>query len=125
MPQKRRKTGFRGPSPDVGKATQFKPGNRANPGGRPKKTKITDATREWLESVDPKTGKTNAELVVEAQGRQARKGNTGAFNALGDRSEGKPAQSITIGGSVEFDLDTIDARLRHITQRLRNRATKT
>ena len=36
-------TGFRGPSPDVGKATQFQPGNRANPSGRPKRKPVTDA----------------------------------------------------------------------------------
>jgi hypothetical protein len=37
MPQNRKGTGFRGPSPDVGKATQFKAGTSGNPGGRPKR----------------------------------------------------------------------------------------
>src|SRR5215469_3833713 len=49
MPQNRHKTGFRGPSPDVGKATQFQPGNRANPGGRPKRRPMTDAYSARLE----------------------------------------------------------------------------
>jgi Family of unknown function (DUF5681) len=43
MPQNRHRTGFRGPSPDVGKATQFQHGNRANPAGRPKRKPMTDA----------------------------------------------------------------------------------
>ena len=43
MPGNRHRTGFRGPSPDVGKATQFQPGNRANPGGRPKRKLVTEA----------------------------------------------------------------------------------
>ena len=43
MPENRHKTGFRGPSPDVGKATQFRPGQSPNPGGRPKRKPMTDA----------------------------------------------------------------------------------
>jgi hypothetical protein len=50
------------------------------------------ATREWLQQVDAKSGKTNAELVAEAQGRKALKGETAAYNALADRTEGRPAQ---------------------------------
>jgi hypothetical protein len=68
----------------------FQPGQSGNPGGRPKKTKISDASREWLEQIDEKTGLTNAEFVVLAQGKQAKKGNTTAFNALADRTEGRP-----------------------------------
>ena len=41
--QAKTQAGFRGPSPDVGKATQFQPGNRANPGGRPKRKPMTGA----------------------------------------------------------------------------------
>jgi hypothetical protein len=69
----------------------FQPGQSGNPGGRPKKTKISDASREWLEQIDEKTGLTNAELVVLAQGKRAKKGNTTAFNALADRTEGRPS----------------------------------
>lgn len=36
MASKPQKNGFRGPSPDVGRATQFKPGVSGNPGGRSK-----------------------------------------------------------------------------------------
>ena len=110
MPQNRHKTGFRGPSPDVGKATQFKPGNRANPGGRPKKTKITDATRAWLEEIDPVTGMTNAERVARAQGRQALKGSTGAFNALADRTEGKVVDRSETQGGIKVVIVPAEMR---------------
>ena len=51
MPQNRHKTGFRGPSSDVGRDTQFKPGQSGNPGGRPKKTPYTDAHRLIAEMI--------------------------------------------------------------------------
>lgn len=35
-PQARHPSGFRGPSPDVGKKTQWKKGQSGNPGGKPK-----------------------------------------------------------------------------------------
>jgi hypothetical protein len=95
-PQKWRKTGGRklrnGLDPSIGKATQIQPGEVRNPGGRPKGL-ISDATRDWLKAVDPKTRKTNAQLVVEAQGKKGKKGETAAYNALADRSEGRPAQT--------------------------------
>lgn len=89
---KKKKTGFRGGSPDVGKATQFKPGKSGNPGGRPKAL-IADASREWLKQIDRNTGQTNAELIAKAQGKKALKGETSAYNAIADRTEGKPAQT--------------------------------
>ncbi len=108
---KKKKTGFRGGSPDVGKATQFKPGKSGNPGGRPKAL-ISDATRDWLKAVDPRTGRSNAELVAQAQGKKALKGDTSAYNAVADRSEGKPAitqQHEAISHSpVKVEIETPD-----------------
>jgi hypothetical protein len=46
-PANRHKTGFRGPTPDVGKETQFKPGQSGNPSGRPPAI-LSDAYREVL-----------------------------------------------------------------------------
>jgi hypothetical protein len=43
MPGGRHKTGFRGPSPDVGKATQFRPGISGNPSGGPKTGSLAQA----------------------------------------------------------------------------------
>ncbi len=75
---------------------RFQPGVSGNPGGRPRKTKLTDAAREWLESVDQESGRTNAELVVAALGQQALKGDAESFRALADRSEGRPMQSLQV-----------------------------
>lgn len=58
-PQNRYKGGFRG-GIEATRATQFKPGNRANPGGRPKKKPIT----EMFEKILSDTG--NMELVARA-----------------------------------------------------------
>jgi len=73
---------------------QFKPGQSGNPSGRPKKL-ITDATRELLAKKDAATGLTNAHLVAEAQIREAIKGETAAYNAIADRTEGKVPQPIS------------------------------
>jgi hypothetical protein len=48
MPQNRHKPGFRGPSPDVGKKSQFKKGQNGNPGGRPKSKLLSEACRAAL-----------------------------------------------------------------------------
>ncbi len=105
MPDNKRKTGFRGPSPDVGKATQFKPGQSGNPGGRPKETPITDALRAALS--DP----SELEKFIRAVLKKANKGDVKAFQAVSDRVEGKPAQAVTLGGAdggpIVFRLERI------------------
>ena len=74
----------------------WKRGQSGNPGGRPRKLRLTDAARAWLEQVDEKTGFTNAMLCASALGKKALKGSHEAFKAIGDRAEGKPAQSIEV-----------------------------
>jgi hypothetical protein len=78
--------------PPIGR--RFQKGVSGNPGGRPRKTTLTDATRQWLEQVDEKTGLTNAMLVAAAVGKKALKGSHEAFKAIADRAEGRLAQSI-------------------------------
>jgi Family of unknown function (DUF5681) len=79
-------------NPDKIKQFQFQRGRSGNPGGRPKGL-VSDATREWLSQIDSKTGKTNAELIALAQGKKALKGETGAYCAMRDTTEGRPAQT--------------------------------
>ena len=55
--------------------------------------RIEIASRDWLKQCDPKTGKSNAELVALALGKQALSGNTAAYCALRDTTEGRPAQT--------------------------------
>jgi len=94
-PANRRKTGGKlrnGLDPAIGKATRFQPGQSGNPTGRPKNL-LSDASRDWLKRIDEKTGKTNAELVAEAQGKVALEGDTSSYCAIRDTTEGRPAQT--------------------------------
>jgi hypothetical protein len=109
-PANRHKTGFRGPTPDVGKETQFKPGQSGNPAGRPPSI-LSEAYKIVLTQVveqDPKK-RTMAELIAEGQARAAIKGNTGAAKEIADRTEGPVKDSIEIGGKngapLEFNLN--------------------
>ena len=43
MPANKQKTGFRGPSPEVGKPHQWKKGQSGNASGRPKSKTLSDA----------------------------------------------------------------------------------
>jgi len=88
MPQKQHKTGFRGPSAEVGKATQFKPGNRANPGGRPKKRAITSALEKLLDEsradgIAPMRGDIEAASEDVRMDRMSRAGKKAALNSFG------------------------------------------
>ena len=89
--------------PSVGKNTQFKVGNPGGP-GRPKKTALTDAYRELLETKHPtdEKGRTWAEVIAEAQAKQAVSGKTPAASEIADRAEGKPVQSIEVTGMEDL-----------------------
>ena len=117
MPQNRHKTGFRGPSPNVGKSTQFQHGNRANPGGRPRSAPLTDELRNILETLDPRERKTVARKIAEALVKQALKGSERHFRAIADRIEGKPAQRVEVTGkdgdsiAVRVEIEAVRAKL--------------
>src|SRR5215472_16638537 len=98
MLQNQHKTGFRGPSPDVGKATQFKPGNRANPGGRPKSAPLSQACRESLAAPVPDDPdcRTYAQAIAETLAQKALAGDIRAAQEIADRAEGKARQSVEI-----------------------------
>jgi hypothetical protein len=96
MAQNKHKSGFRGPSPDVGKPHQWKKGQSGNPSGRPKSKILSAAYRTKLEEIvpdDPK-GRTWAELIAEAQVRDAVRGNVQAAREIADRTEGRARQAI-------------------------------
>lgn len=73
MPQNKhssgKKQGFRGPSPDVGKATQFKPGQSGNPGGRQKKKPLTEAYERKVS--DPEVAQAIAQGQRAASARRS------------------------------------------------------
>jgi hypothetical protein len=96
MPENKQKTGFRGPSPDVGKPYRWKKGQSGNPTGRPKSKTLSDAYRNKLEEPVPNDPerRTWAELIAEAQVRDAVRGNVQAAREIADRTEGKARQAI-------------------------------
>ena len=99
MAENRQRTGFRGPSPQVGRATQWQPGCPSpNPGGRPKKTPLSDACREVLASPVPgdPEGRTYAEKIAATLAEKAANGDIRAAQELADRAEGKARQSVEI-----------------------------
>src|SRR6185437_2454071 len=113
MPENRDKTRFRGPSPDVGKATRWKPGQSGNPGGRPKRRLITDLYEQQLdrrrpESVRLKLGlKQNAtygHALAYRQVQMAILGETAAAREITDRVEGRAVARTEHAGA---DADPI------------------
>lgn len=85
---------------------QFKPGNRANPGGRPKGQSLTALLRRRLEAVaDEATGETYAEQFVNQWVNAALDGNVPAIKEALDRTEGKVPDKIkaTLNSSESAD----------------------
>lgn len=111
MPANKQKTGFRGPSPDVGKPHQWKKGQSGNPSGRPKSKCLSDAYRDKLGEPVPNDpeGRTWAELIAEAQVRDAVRGNVQAAREIADRTEGRARQAI------EFEDTTMAKAFERMT----------
>ena len=106
MAENRQKTGFRGPTPDVGRASRWQPGCPSpNPGGRPKKTPLSDACREVLALPVPgdPEGRTYAEKIAGTLAEKAAKGDIRAAQELADRAEGKARQSVEIENTTLRD----------------------
>jgi hypothetical protein len=96
-------TGKFPPGNKIGK--QFPKGTTGNPNGRPKLTRLTDALREQLAETNPDAdGETQAEQIARALIREAVSGNVQAIREIGDRTEGKPKQSL------DLDLQISDWR---------------
>ena len=108
MSETKEKAGFRGPSPDVGKATQFKKGQSGNPGGRPKLAVFSQAARAMLGKLVPgdPEGRTYAEAIAQVLADKALSGDIRAARELIERAEGKPKQSVEIqNGSFQDAFD--------------------
>jgi hypothetical protein len=97
-PQNRRKTGGKklfgnGIDPSVGKATQIQPGERRNPGGRPKYDLASELAQAIFEE--------NIQAIKAAYLKLLKRGSLGAFALLAERAYGKIAQPIVGGGEGE------------------------
>ena len=94
-----------------GKAYRWKKGQSGNPSGRPKSKTLSDAYRNKLEEPVPNDpeGRTWAELIAEAQVRDAVRGNVQAAREIADRTEGRPRQAI------DFEDKTISQAFERMT----------
>lgn len=120
--KKGRRTGFGAvTSPDVGKATQIKPGEVRNPGGRPKRRPITEAILELLIANDGKELKRFAKTGL----KKAADGDFQFWKEIREALEGK--SPLPLVGPEEGPLavsEDVDERLTAITQRLRARVAE-
>src|SRR5271168_3785052 len=111
MPRNQRQQGVRGRSKEVEKASREKKGQSGNPGGRPKSKTLSDAYRFKQEEPVPNDPekRTWAELIAEAQVRDAVRGNVQAAREIADRTEGKAKQAI------EFEDATLTRSFERMT----------
>lgn len=118
-PPKPHKNGFRGPSPDVGKATQFKPGNPG--GGRPKSKPITDAILAALEANDGELLKQVAVIGI----KKAAKGDIAFWKEIIERIEGKSVQPISgpDGGAIPHTLEGIDEYIMELVRSVQDQTS--
>jgi hypothetical protein len=99
---KKKRTGFRGGSPDVGKATRFQPGKCPNPGGRPKEKPILESLREIIDA-NPALARQIAENALNSAASQL-----GWFQEVRDMLDGKLSDGTPSGSKddpVNFDLN--------------------
>ena len=73
----------------------FPKGVSGNPSGRPKNV-LSKAIRKKLEEVEEGQDKSVAERITDKLAELALGGNIEAIKLLGDRSEGRPRQSVSL-----------------------------
>ncbi|MBP1091931.1 DUF5681 domain-containing protein [Bradyrhizobium diazoefficiens] len=95
----------------------FQPGNRANPGGRPKEKKFTEALRVALAEEIEKDGQKTTKLRVIADRlvTEAMAGESWAIQQVADRIEGKPPQAI-VGGDEDDNPIRLEKIVREIVR---------
>jgi hypothetical protein len=105
--KKPRGTPFK-PGNRFGISTRFKPGNNANPEGRPSLKKMNEACRDRLARIVPREelvaaglpsrlfGMSYAEIHSWVLAQEGMRGNVGALAEIADRAEGRPGTSLTV-----------------------------
>jgi len=104
----------KGNNPNIaadGKPYRWKKGQSGNPSGKPKSKTLSDAYKSKLEEPVPNDpdGRTWAELIAEAQVRDAVRGNVQAAREIADRTEGRARQAI------EFEDKTLANAFERMT----------
>jgi len=86
-----------------GSEYRFKPGESGNPGGRPKSAVLSAALRAKLKSdvVKKLTSRTFAEKLCDKLVEEGLDGNVNAIVAIGDRTEGKPAVTMSVNEGAD------------------------
>jgi hypothetical protein len=98
--ENKRRNGQFAPGNKLG--NRFKPGETGNPAGRPKRTKLTEALTAKMAEIAPEAvEETIAERVAQALIDEALKGNVQAIREIGDRTEGKPRQTLDADLTIE------------------------
>ena len=85
-----------------GNPNGFKPGQSGNPAGRPKSITLSESFRRQLSQPVPNDphGRTFAEVIALRVCVAAAQGDVSAARELGDRTEGKPKQSVDLDMNV-------------------------
>ena len=82
-------------NPDPSPLTRLTPGHSGNPGGRPRRTPLTEwARRICDEPAHQGTDKTNGEMVVRTVYNMAKGGEIAAAKLLWSYLEGPPTQTL-------------------------------
>jgi hypothetical protein len=104
----------------VGLDTRFPKGVAQNTGGRPRSQQLHAAIRFALAAStdEPLPLDTNAEVIAKQIIRKAKKGDLAAAQIAGDRAEGRPAVSVTVGDgkdALELLLEEMRAEYGRIS----------
>jgi hypothetical protein len=107
---------------EIGKCTRFKSGQKsANPNGRPRTAKFSEAVRQIAQEINPATGETNAETLARHTFKRAIAGSVRHQELLLNYGEGKPMQGLEISGPsgspmriASMTEAEIDARLAEL-----------
>ncbi len=103
-------------------------GVSGNPGGRPRRTALTEALRELLAAHVPgdPEGRTHAEAIAEALVKRAQRGDVQAAREVADRTEGRPRQAVAIetADSVRGPGERLAELLERAQQRVRAEASE-
>lgn len=99
---------------------KFQPGKSGNPGGRPRVKLLSQAYKEALGKLDPRSRQETSRLIATALVRKARKGDVKAAIELADRTEGKAQQHVEVesNSSVLFMSDReLDQRIDELLRK--------
>lgn len=105
------------PGNRFGISTRFKPGNNANPEGRPSLKRMNESCRDLLARIVPREelaaaglpthlfGKSYAEIHSWVLAQEGMRGNVGALAEIADRAEGRPGTaSPGDGAQSQFSI---------------------